>query len=98
MRVEEQGGVWQLVTNTGRRFVLTPAKDAGDGDDGRCKEERHALLDQIMIASTTPELRILARAAIEAYEAHRMNAPPGPWSEAKNRLLEAAYAFAKVST
>lgn len=58
---------------------------------------RLRLCETILRGVTTHELRVLAAAAIETHDGMRQGLPPLPWHEIKDRLLDAAVAFAKAA-
>ena len=66
-------------------------------DRDKAELDRLRLVERVCRGLTSPEARSLACAAIEAYEGHQTNLPPGPWSDVKARLLEAAFAFGKMA-
>jgi len=61
------------------------------------KEEvaRHRLIERITLGSTTPQIRALAAAAIEVWEARAEG--PVVWAEVKERLLVAARNFGRAT-
>lgn len=66
-------------------------------DTASVEMARLHLIEEISRATLTPELRSLARAAIELAEGQQQGLPPGPWSELKMILIDAALAFGKVA-
>jgi hypothetical protein len=60
------------------------------------EQDRLRLVERIARGSTTPELRALCRAALEAHDGVRRNEPPIVWAETKARLVEAALAFGRA--
>jgi len=87
-----------------RCFALQSRGEGGHVTSCKCGSQsppdevvRLRLIEAMTIGMTTSEVRALAAAAIEVYEGHRRNLPPGPWSEVKMRLIDAAIAFGKAT-